>query len=475
MPQRFSVMKWSLVLALPALLALGVSCRPSDVLSVPPPIGVLESATDAAGAEAELTGGIGTLSQGVTAPGYLLEFSSLLTDEMHYASFTSFPSLNDVAADARDGAVGTLAETGPAYGPLLTISQSRAQLLIARAAMQKFEPGSGHIGLAYALAGYSEVFLAESYCAGIPLSTVIPGGGWQYGTPLTTDALLDTAEAHFDSALKYAASNDTVTSLASVGLGRTRLDRANFSGAAQAVAGVPIGFVYALFNGGGGSANNLVDMYSNVTLYTGCSYFNVADVEGGTGLNFVSALDPRLVFSTTVDKTCDGGTWYYPTKFGNPSTSIPIATGVEAQLIAAEAALHSGNATAWLADLSALRANASATYLTLAAPVPAFTGDTVLTGGLSADAQVDVMFRERAFWLYGTLTRLGGLRRLIRQYGRDASTVFPTGTYVGGESPGLSPPIPNYGTDVSFMIPTRAAGQTPNASYQGCLSPPSTA
>jgi starch-binding outer membrane protein, SusD/RagB family len=472
MPQRSSVIRWLLVAALPALLVLGVSCRPSDVLSVPPPIGVLVSATDAAGAEAELSGGIAQLSWSMTFPDNLMELGSLLTDEMHYANFTN-PGLGSVAADARDGAVGILAQTGPASGQLQNILQARAQFLIARAAVQQFEPGSGHVGLAYALAGYSEVFLAESYCAGIPLSTIIPGGGWEYGTPLATDALLDTAEAHFDSALKYVGGSDTTSYVASIGLGRTRLDRANFSGAAQAVAGVPIGFVYALFNGVGYNSYNSFDPYSAATSGQGCPDFNVADVEGGTGLNFVSGQDPRLVFSTTAGETCDGGTWYYPTKFGNPSTSIPIATGVEAQLIAAEAALQAQQYNTWASILNnSLRANAPSTYLALGAPMNALPPDS--TTGASAAEQVDVMFRERAFWLYGTGTRLGDLRRLIRQYGRDQNTVFPTGTYVGGESPGLSPPIPTYGTDVSFMIPTRAAGQTPNTSYQGCLSPPST-
>jgi starch-binding outer membrane protein, SusD/RagB family len=462
-------MSWSVCSLLPMMFLS--SCRPSDVLSVPPPIGVLESATDAAGAEAELNGAIAALSSDVTKGDNLLESSGLLTDEMHYANFTN-PNLSPVAADARNGAVGSIAEYGPAFGPLEGIVQVRAQLLIARAAIREFEPGSGHIGLAYALAGYSEVFLAESFCAGIPLSTIIPGGGWQYSAPLTADSLLGAAEAHFDSALKYAASNDTVTSLASVGLGRTRLDRANFNGATQAVAGVPIGFVYGLLNAGSDGPLNNSNLYSTVTSGNGCPDFNVADVEGGDGLNFVSGQDPRLVLSTTVGQTCDGGTWYYPTKFGNPSLSIPIATGVEAQLIAAEAALYSGDAATWASNLNALRANAPSTYLGVA-PIPSLTTDS--TTMASAAEQVDVLFRERAFWLYGTGTRLGDLRRLIRQYGRDQSTVFPTGTYVGGESPNLSPPIPTYGTDVSFMIPTPAAGQTPNASYQGCLSPPSTA
>ena len=33
-------------------------------------------------------------------------------------------------------------------------------------------------------------------------------------------------------------------------------------------------------------------------------------------------------------------------------------------------------------------------------------------------AREDLMFRERAFWLFGTGHRLGDMRRMIRQYGR---------------------------------------------------------
>jgi len=63
--------------------------------------------------------------------------------------------------------------------------------------------------------------------------------------------------------------------------------------------------------------------------------------------------------------------------------------------------------------------------------------------------QIDVMFRERAFWLYGTGTRLGDLRRLIRQYNRDQSIVFPIGPYEPWQNPDLQvflPNLPNYGT-----------------------------
>jgi hypothetical protein len=54
-----------------------------------------------------------------------------------------------------------------------------------------------------------------------------------------------------------------------------------------------------------------------------------------------------------------------------------------------------------------------------------------------------MIFRERAFWLYATGHRLGDMRRLIRDYGRAATTVFPVGT---GVKNGL------YGTDVNLAI-----------------------
>ncbi len=63
--------------------------------------------------------------------------------------------------------------------------------------------------------------------------------------------------------------------------------------------------------------------------------------------------------------------------------------------------------------------------------------------GSEAD-RLDLLFRERGYWLYTTGYRLNDLRRLVRQYGRPQDTVFPSGSYFkGGEC----------GTDVAFPIP----------------------
>src|SRR4029077_14962230 len=106
------------------------------------------------------------------------------------------------------------------------------------------------------------------------------------------------------------------------------------------------------------------------------------------------------------------------------------------------------DAATWATDLNNLRAVAPNTYLALGSPMAALTPDS--TTGASATMQVDVMFRERAFWLFGLGTRVGDLRRLIRNYHRAANTVFPTGVYAQGHDPSLARPIPNYGPDVSL-------------------------
>jgi starch-binding outer membrane protein, SusD/RagB family len=76
-------------------------------------------------------------------------------------------------------------------------------------------------------------------------------------------------------------------------------------------------------------------------------------------------------------------------------------------------------------------------------------------------AQVNQLFRERAFWLFGRGTRTGDLRRLIRQYGRTEDSVFPTGDWHKGGP---------YGDDVNVPVP-QAEQNNPNVPQgQVCLN-----
>jgi hypothetical protein len=69
-------------------------------------------------------------------------------------------------------------------------------------------------------------------------------------------------------------------------------------------------------------------------------------------------------------------------------------------------------------------------------------GLTPLADPGTPDARLDLIMRERAFWMFGTGHRLGDLRRLVRVYQRPAETVFPTGAYPKGGSYGPAVNLP---------------------------------
>jgi hypothetical protein len=398
----------------------------------------------------------------------LLMWSEQITDEFTYSGFTDQGFYNPYV-DARQtvgGAPPNYEIADASWGMLM---QAHVSLLLAIPGLVKYEPPSArsNVGQAFALAAYTELLVAEAYCGGTPLNGVLAGGGIEFGMPLSTDSLLGVAVTHFDSALAEANGSDSVTELARIGLGRALLDRNRPAAAAAAVASVPTHFIYNVeLQPGNSGPPGAFSLYDN-GYYAGQRDFNVIDREGGNGLNFLSAQDPRLTFDSSLTTT-DGGTWYLPMKFEANFAYIPLATGIEARLIEAEAALRANQAPTWAAHLRALRADTVDTHVVFpqADSLPADSAE-----GAPPVSQVDLQFRERAFWLFGTGSRLGDLRRLIRQYGRDQSTVFPTGPYTNANNPHLFAPLPSYGTDVNLTLPTRAGGQPiTNPNYKGCIT-----
>jgi len=291
-----------------------------------------------------------------------------------------------------------------------------------------------------ALAGFSYIFLAEDFCSGIPVSRIV-NDAIEYGVPLTTMQVFDTAVARFNAALAHPSivAGDPIHSLASVGLGRALLNQGLFAEAAAAVAAVPADFIYETEHATTPAAlhNGVYEAFSN-------GNFGVFDQEGTNGLPYVSAEDIRVTGDSGLGADNNTESWF-PNKYPSFEASIPTADYLEAQLIIAESELQALTFDAMTTRLNDLRAGAGLTPL-------ATPGDLV--------AATDVLFAERAFWLYATGHRLGDMRRLIRQYGRDAETVFPTGDYYKG---GLT-----YGTDVNLPLPRRESNN-PNLPESGCL------
>src|SRR5437667_234735 len=152
------------------------------------------------------------------------------------------------------------------------------------------------------------------------------------------------------------------------------------------------------------------------------------------------------------------------------------ATGVEERWMKAEAALRADTATAsatFLAALNDPRANASGRAYCNPNPfdrtnpltnqVPVLPNLTA-TDAANAGGAVNLLFNERARWLWLTAHRLGDLRRLVRPfanggYERAENTVFPTGPY-------FKPGSPPYGTDVNIPVPITEQN---NPNFTACL------
>ncbi len=443
-PHRIAPRAFAALLSGCSLLFALEACDPNKALQVPNPDSVLPNALDSKQSLGALTNAAFTQFQvAYSGAGDESNFgheghinlTGLFTDEL--VDVETFGSR--IQLDARSASPGNLT----LQGVFVDLSQARVFADQADAQFNKFAPDSISHGQVLALGGFTYVFFAEDWCEGVPVSTLNPNGTVTYGVPLTRQQLLDTAVARFDSAITIARINaDTATiNLALVGKARTLVDSNDLASAAMTAGSVPVSFVYQI-----GASTNTTLENNGIWQYTyNFPGFSVADSEGTNGLPFVSANDPRVVTVNT------GGTGRR--RAGLPHdpadrsirrrpASIPLATGIEAQLIIAENQLRTGGA--WLNTLNALRTT-----------VP---GLAPLSDPGTQAARVNLLFHERGFWLYLTAHRLSDMRRLVRQYGRAINTVYPIGTSVNN--------LP-YGTGTEFQI-SQLEQNNPN--FHGCLN-----
>ena len=409
-------------LAALAALATGAGCSALTDVSSPDIVQPPQLETPS-GAEALTVGALSALY----IPFFTLAYNSgVFSDEFKLASaFTTFADF-----DFRSQSL-----TFTEYGPIgMHAVRTQATQAIGVRQRLNLAPRS-RIGQLFAVKAWAELFIGETSCNGTPLSEVVDLRP-VFGGAIPSDSVMKRAIADFDSALVYAADSLTLTYNMKIGRGRALLNRGQFAQAATAVAGVPTTFVY---NGEATTAvaNQTNTIWNNNNNRT----ITVADREGTNGLDFVSANDPRVPTSANGVGT-DGVTQVrLYTRYTGLASHIPIATGIEARLIEAEAALQANpNDGVWLRKLDSLRTTAI---------TPAMTP---LTDPGTAAGRVDLLFRERAFWLFATGHRMGDLRRQLRQYGRAMTSIYPVGPYKAGV---------NYGTDVVFIL-TLSEQSNPN-------------
>lgn len=391
-----------------------------------------------AGAQAEFQGAyIGNSAVGGTGGDSQITMSALMTDE--FFDVETFPTRVEVDQRTIQNTNGTML---PVYR-----AQHLARAAAERAAGAYARLDSTNVGRSevLALSGYSYVVFGENYCSGVPSSRQDDASGeLVYGDPIPTLAQFDSAIVRFDAAITLATRIGTTATarlnLARVGRGRALLNQGKFAEAAAAVTAVPTNFSYQVF-GSENSAreNNGVYVLSSAN---GNRYAGGPSTKAEpNGLNFIDA-DPRAVSTRAGTATGFDGfnAAYYQQKYTSRSAPAVVGDGVEARLIEAEAALQANNLATFLTQLNAARTQRLSTLPALtAADVPA-----------ARAGQVDLLFKERGYNLWLTSHRLGDFRRLIRQYGRPANSVFPTGTY-----PTLGPQkgVGRYVEDVNFPIP----------------------
>jgi hypothetical protein len=339
----------------------------------------------------------------------------------------------------------------------------------------RFIPTSANRAEASALAGYTYIMYGENYCSGVPISDVGEDGEFVYGQPLPTDSLFLRAIARYDSAIAISGTATTTAAtrnrnLARVGKARALLNLGRFSQAAAVVSAapaVPTTFVYNVEHSANTARqNNGLWAFSNNQ-----GRFSVSNREGVNGLPFIDdyvanqdTRIPSAILAGTLRRGQATTTLRVTQqKYPELSSSVPLANGVEARLIEAEVALRTGDAATWLATLNTLRATTS--LYTCALNAVGCTNRTTALPALvdpgTAAARVEMHFKERAYWLFLTSHRLGDMRRLMRQYGRNSETVFPTGPYSRPSTANPPVPIPagTYGTDVSLPVPDRRGEQ----------------
>jgi len=348
--------------------------------------------------------------------------------------------------DRRDSdALTRYAGTSGSDRHLAQLDETFAKSSIALTAMRAYGADSEkdeYLAQLFALRGFIILQMAEDMCPGFPINDVSPDNLPLYSGPYSYTAAVQYALAQLDSALVHGRDSTRFTHFARIVKGRALLDLGQYAVADTVVLPVPTSFTYK--TEGAPTAGNI--------FCWGCNDYGyptpVGNREGGNGIPFVSAQDPRLptIFmgfglTSPTDSVFDEG------KYPDYTAPIVVASGTEARLIQAEAALHEPNPQKMIDILNALRTPA---------------GLSTLSVPPTAAAQVDTLYTERAFWLYLTGRRLGGLRRLIKKYGRTPESVFPTGPLPLGDA---------YGTATAIPFTLAVQAKYNNKITQGCAEP----
>jgi starch-binding outer membrane protein, SusD/RagB family len=371
--------------------------------------------------------GMGATGGGQTGEGILM-ISAMFSDEAYAAG--TFGTRQDASRRDIDlgGELGTTLNSNLQFAERWLHRARRNTENAAGAFVNADLENDRRRGEMLGLAGFTYVLFGENYCSGVPFShNPLTGFAPQYEAGISTRETFERAIARFDAALAVPGLPARERNLARVGKARALLNLNRPVEAAAEAALVDENFNYVLSH----SLNSA--RQENPLWHFGFSQsrYGIPNRLGNNGLAWLeheAAGDPRV--RTTVRPAFDAALGNRPMqdKYGRAG-AVPLASYVEARLIVAEAQLRAGNfagAGGTLEILNALRA--SETLLRQQSGLATATALPALADPGEA-GRVDLLFQERALWLWLTAHRLGDMRRLVRDYGRPVNTVFPVGPH----------------------------------------------
>jgi hypothetical protein len=437
--------------------ALTASCSSfRDQLLEPQQPGIIspEATQSPTAADALRKGALSRLRLATVGGESIWMLSGLMTDE--WKSGDTFSQRNET--DQRIVQVDN-ANVSAMY---VTEHRARGAAYDALGSLRRFIPDTlSKQAQMYWVLGYAELNLSENFCNGIPFGTLVDGVP-AYTVPLTNAQGFVLAMSHLDSALALATASDTFTvsmrNAIQIVRARTLIDMGgatNLAAAAAAAATVPTSYQFLQTFSLTTTDNAIWALNNSGKRWVVGDSFDV----GGRIMNaipFASANDPRVpktgsTINSSLLKAFDANTWLVSQSIYGRSDPVALATGIDARLIEAEVKLQASDIAGMMTILNALRTTSQKLGV-FAVPVMA-----ALPTPTSQAAAVDLYFREKAFWTFGRGQRLSDMRRLIRQYGRNAEDVFPSGQFFKGST---------YGTDVNFPVTT---DETPNPNWKGCI------
>ena len=276
--------------------------------------------------------------------------------------------------------------------------------------------------------GFALELMAETMCAG-----VIQGG-----PQLSTTQLLDSAITRFTSAVTVAtsagASGAAIVNASNVGLARAYLQKGDYAHASQTATLVPASFQANIVTSANVSTQNTL----------GNQLYRITAGGQIVAPKLYRVGDSRLsIDSTRPGATLNGVAYVVQAKYNGYGDPIRLASGLEAQYIAAEAALHGSNNTSPAITLINARRTAG--------------GQGAYSGGTDSTSVIAELLNQRArdFWLEGK--KLGDLRR---NPSVALASVLTDPTSAPTYFPSKNPPA--FGNTFCAPIPPQETSANPN-------------